>query len=376
MHTFELESLEQLERHAAAEGTLCGAVFQGLDLRGHTALLLAAPLADTVFLGCRLEPAALAHAQAAGALIFPRLPAVPYDAYRANLYTGAELFGGYQPGEHETYAATVDGRIHAHYVATGKDQPQSILETLARRLHDHAITDALEELTAGRQVVAIMGGHAMGRDQPAYRQVARIARALTRRGFLLASGGGPGAMEATHLGAWLAAHPDDALDDALALLASALHYTPIGPWLDTAFAVQAAYPRNAADPTAPISLGIPTWLYGHEAPTPFATHIAKYFANSVREDGLLTIARHGIVFAPGGAGTVQEIFQDATQNHYQTQGFPSPMIFLDRHFWQHEKPVYPLLQQLASGRPYGALIAITDRVDEVVEKIERFAASR
>ena len=62
-----------------------------------------------------------------------------------------------------------------------------------------------------------------------------------------------------------------------------------------------------------VSLGIPTWLYGHEPSTPFATHIAKYFVNSVREDTILTVAYGGIIFTPGSAGTLQEIFQEAVQ---------------------------------------------------------------
>ena len=41
------------------------------------------------------------------------------------------------------------------------------------------------------------------------------------------------------------------------------------------------------------SLGVPTWVYVDEPTTGFATHIAKYFTNSIREDGLLAIARSG-----------------------------------------------------------------------------------
>jgi hypothetical protein len=47
------------------------------------------------------------------------------------------------------------------------------------------------------------------------------------------------------------------------------------------------------------SLALPTWYYGHEPSTPFATQIAKYFQNSIREDGPITLAAHGIVFASG-----------------------------------------------------------------------------
>ena len=39
-----------------------------------------------------------------------------------------------------------------------------------------------------------------------------------------------------------------------------------------------------------VSLGIPTWYYGNEPPNLFASHAGKYFFNSVREDGLVSIA--------------------------------------------------------------------------------------
>ncbi len=46
----------------------------------------------------------------------------------------------------------------------------------------------------------------------------------------------------------------------------------------------------------------------------FATQIAKLFQNSVREDGLLSIADAGAAYFEGGFGTVREIFQDLAQN--------------------------------------------------------------
>ena len=66
-------------------------------------------------------------------------------------------------------------------------------------------------------------------------------------------------------------------------------------WLHRAWKVREKYPISDADAEGPcLSVGIPTWLYGHEPPNAFATQIAKCFANSVREDGLLTIAKSGI----------------------------------------------------------------------------------
>ena len=46
-----------------------------------------------------------------------------------------------------------------------------------------------------------MGGHDEPRGSDVYSAVARISAALSGKGFLMATGGGPGAMEATHLGA-------------------------------------------------------------------------------------------------------------------------------------------------------------------------------
>ena len=97
------------------------------------------------------------------------------------------------------------------------------------------------------------------------------------------------------------------------------------------------------------SLGIPTWLYGHEPPNAFATAIAKYFANSVREDGLLAIAKAGVIYSPGSAGTIQEIFQDACQNHYITQGVASPMVFLGSAYWTVEKTGVPIARRAGQG---------------------------
>ena len=75
--------------------------------------------------------------------------------------------------------------------------------------------------------------------------------------------------------------------------------------------------------------------------------VALETANSVREEGLLAIATSGVVFSPGSAGTIQEVFQDAAQNHYRSFGHPAPMIFLGVEHWRIQKPVYPLLTQLA-----------------------------
>jgi hypothetical protein len=137
-------------------------------------------------------------------------------------------------------------------------------------------------------------------------------------------------------------------------------------------ALRANHPQSPEEPRRHPSLGIPTWLYGHEPPAAFATHVAKYFANSIREDGLLALAKHGVVFAPGSAGTIQEIFQDLTQNHYGTQGVSSPMVLFDADYWTTTKPVWPLVKHLAQGQRWGELLHLTSDPDEVVELITEY----
>ncbi|MBM7117761.1 hypothetical protein [Archangium primigenium] len=371
----EIESLTALAQHLSAGKSLANVILQGLELQEQGEALLRSDLTGSVFLGCHLDPRTLQTVIERGAMVFPPFSGLPYSPYRGALYTPEELYAGFDPAHPESYADTPDARVYAHWNSRGGANPPSILETLAQRLHDHAITDALEEVLVHqgqpRRVVAIMGGHSMLRGQPDYRAVAELARALARLGFFLVSGGGPGAMEATHVGVWFAGRSDAELDAALEVLALAPGYKH-PEWLARAFEVRATWPLLDEHRELSDSLGIPTWLYGHEPPNPFATRIAKYFANSVREEGLLTIAKGGVVYSPGSAGTVQEVFQDACQNHYNTVGVISPMIFLGRDFWTTTRPVYPLLAHLAQGHEYARHLLLTDSQEEIIQALVRF----
>jgi len=323
-----------------------------------------------VFLGCTVDDKLSRHILDTGGLIFPSLPNLPYHPYRGALYDATALTAGYQRGAPETLKNSFDQRVYQHYdLARKSPLGPSIVEALAQRLHDHAIEDALHDYlgsktgTARKKVVAIMGGHGMLRTDPAYRRVARISHRLTNHGYVLATGGGPGAMEATNLGAWLANTPRETIDDALHTLRSAPHYRD-ARWWDTSLDVLSSYSQHPGE-----SIAIPTWYYGHEPPNLFATHIAKFFSNSLREDGLLTIAHHGVIYAPGSAGTIQEVFMDACQNHYGTAGNVSAMIFMGRDYWTRTKPVYPLLQSLASSRQYADFLGIEDEEEAIVDFI-------
>jgi predicted Rossmann-fold nucleotide-binding protein len=279
---------------------------------------------------------------------------IPYDPFRTSLYTRDELM-----------ADGLDARVERHVLDHGFRAPPAP-EALAQRLHDHAIDIALAKFLCvegdPRRVVGIMGSAVTPRDDRWYRAAAELGRLAARAGYLVASGGGPGIMEAANLGAFLAPNHDAALDDAIARLARAPSYEPD---MRDAYVAAANGVRERYLPGGE-SLAIPTWFYPGEPVGQFASHIAKYFANSIREDGLLTIAVSGIVFAPGRAGTTQELFQDAAQNAYGIRG-RSPMVLLGRDAYGGAPSLFAVLSDQA--RRFGGfehLVALADNPEEAL----------
>ena len=155
------------------------------------------------------------------------------------------------------------------------------------------------------------------RNDPCFRKVALLACSLARQGYLVSTGGGPGMMEAGNLGAYLADYGKEAVEDAVATLAKA----PDGKspeYYQRVEEVLKKYPKGKD------SLAIPTWFYGQEPSNLFGLHVAKYFSNAIREETLLSTATCGVVFTPGSAGTTQEVFMTAAQNHYGSFGYYRP----------------------------------------------------
>jgi predicted Rossmann-fold nucleotide-binding protein len=278
----------------------------------------------------------------------PRLDLVsaPVDPYRSTLYTPAELY------DVTPYADSLDARAYAW-----SREPPTPRAALAQALHDHAIDQALMTWMTGRHLVGVMGGHALDRSSPGYADAARLGWMLGQR-YAVATGGGPGAMEAANLGALLSGSGRDQLATVVASLAGVPSYRPsIDQWAAKARTVTSQVEGRA-------TLGIPTWFYGHEPPNLFATAIAKYFRNAIRESILLQICDAGIVFLPGVGGTVQEIFQDGCENYYAAPESVAPMVLVGREHWTETLPVWPLLQALARDRPMADHIHLVDTVDE------------
>jgi len=356
----EVESPAELERVLADRGHLRDLVFQGMDLGAVEVDWARVDVKRSVFVACEFPSAEVeATVRKRGAAVIPNLrDKRPYSVYPPRLYTYEEL-------------APADAAIQRWFNRHGVPDPYEPIEAIAQRLHDTAMTDGIGDFLSARdpeRVVGIMGGHSAGRDTADYERVVRLAHRLTAAGYLVVTGGGPGIMEAGNLGAYLTRAGDEReIDRALKRLRQA----PV---------LGRGYAKAAEDVHARLaggrrkggkSLAIPTWNYEGEPIGRFATHIAKYFANSIREDGLLRIARAGVVFAPGGAGTVQEVFQDGTINAYSKAADQAPMLFVGcEHF--AGSGIYALAASMAerAPTPYRHLLALTDDLDEALAHIE------
>ncbi len=356
--TVEVETLEEFDSRVGAGATsMNGWHLQSVDLRARGSVLRSLDPSGALFLGCVLGPADEESLRARGALVFPAVPDVPFDAYRSALYTPRELYDGLD----KSYGETLDAQVYAW-----SRQEPSLRLSLAQALHDHAIDDALGDLVRGRALVGVMGGHSLGRGSREYVAAAHLSHELAGSGFTVATGGGPGAMEAANLGAWFAGRTRDELDEAVGILAEVPTFKPsIEDWARSAFDVLDRWPDGDR------SLGIPTWHYGHEPPNAFAADIAKYFKNAIREDTLLHLASAGVVYLPGAAGTIQEVFQDACENYYADPSSVAPMVLVGRHYWTEELPVWPLLEALARGRGMEPLVHLVDGVSEVPTLLAR-----
>ena len=131
-----------------------------------------------------------------------------YSPGRDSLYTVDELMAGY---ESDAPMQSLDARLAAHVKACGIP-PGDVEEAIAQVVHDQGVDQAMRAYVAasvaeGQHIVGVMGGASTPRDAPAYRLAAATAKAISEAGFLVATGGGLGIMEAGNLGAYFAGRP-------------------------------------------------------------------------------------------------------------------------------------------------------------------------
>ena len=287
-----------------------------------------------------------------------------YSAGRDSLYTVGELMAGYRT---DAPMQSLDARIAAHVKAVGIPSAD-VGEAIAQVVHDQGVDQAMRAFVVahGRGVAGVMGGASTPRDAPAYRLAAQTAKALSEAGFLVATGGGLGIMEAGNLGAYFAGRPHDELDAAIDdLQRCPTYWGHEAEYIDTARAILAR--RRAGAP----SLAVATWRFESEPISQFATHIAKLFQNAVREDGLLSIANAGVTYFEGSFGTLQEIFQDLAQNGSAAPAEQAAMVFVDSAAYGRPGSPFHLARAQArrAAAPFDELITLADSADAVVAAI-------
>ncbi|MDR6781144.1 hypothetical protein J2W98_005455 [Paenibacillus peoriae] len=343
----------------------------------------------------------------------------PFNPIPNRLYGSFELLEKFDPNNALSVTTTLDYRCFIYFQQQGRTTISNPYTAMVEALHDASIVREMNvfletEVQAGRRPVGIMGGHREPRGSKTYREVARIAQLLSESGFIVVSGGGPGCMEATHLGALYAGRPADSLNSAIDRLAYGVFAEfpenvkkvlendkstwtinedfsrELHAWMLPAWEIA----KELENHLTPLnrSLAVPTWHFGHEPLSPFATHVAKYFLNSIREDVLLTLASCGIIFSEGRGGTIQEVFQDAAQVYYRDKEKNEPitsMLFLDSKFWtlpevpdgKVHMPAMDLLQQLFVGtnnmteEEYKRYVRLVDDPNEAVNIIIENAPS-
>jgi predicted Rossmann-fold nucleotide-binding protein len=317
------------------------------------------------------------------------MPPFAFKPLREELYSFHELFDGYSAAQPGSFAKTTDFRIYRQYVSTGRYAPTDHVTAMMEAVHDNSIRADTQDYLKGektRGTVAFMGGHDLARGSSVYVQVAFMAQELARKDYLPISGGGPGAMEATHLGALHRNSSPEELKRALKELKVAAEIpndlkdivsangkvdrdlvAKAHAWLLPAYRIRMR--MESQHPGE--SLAVPTWLYGHEPTTVFATQIAKYFQNSIREDRLLSMATHGVIYVEGKAGTLQEIFQDASLNYYRVLGNFSPMVFLGKNQWERKLPVIRVLKKLFGPKVFKDYVCVTNKPEEALAFVLR-----
>jgi predicted Rossmann-fold nucleotide-binding protein len=363
----EVRSLWYLEEYLEKNDKLENLVFKNLDLRKMTRKLFNYEIVECLFIGCRMDKDLLEKLVLTNNYILSSMH-LPFELFPRKLYGIEDLYDNFDPKIPNSYKNSRDYEIYTHFTDHQNKQKLSTFLQVTESIHDASLRMALFEYIKfneiDKKIIGVMGGHKVSRKDNEYYKIACVSKILTEKGYVMTSGGGPGMMEATHLGAYFAERTFDELEGAIEILSEAPYYSD-EKWLVKSYDVTEKYPPLQKN----LSIGVPTWVHGHEPPNPFPGKIAKFFAASIRQEVLIQIAKAGIIFSRGSAGTIREIYQTVEQNHYDMWDNKYPMLFFDTKYWTEQFTTYNKLKE-ASGK--GLLqnldLSIHDEVEEIVAR--------
>ncbi|MFQ5736858.1 MAG: TIGR00730 family Rossman fold protein [Thermodesulfobacteriota bacterium] len=186
--------------------------------------------------------------------------------------------------------------------------------------------EGFDELSDIGPAVSIFGSSRLDKNNPCYRQTLDVSNLLSKNGYAIITGGGPGIMEAANRGA----------------------------------------KKNGG-----ASIGLNITLPKEQKPNRYQTkslHFRYFFARKV----MFVKYAIGYVCMPGGFGTMDEFFEALTliQTH---KIYPFPLILFGKDYWR------PLLDFMKNKMvKYGtitnddlAFIDLTDEPEEVLDIINR-----
>ena len=290
-----IRSIKHWNEYTAKNKNLKDLVIQNIDFASSNINWNSFEFDNTVFINCSFKQEDAVELIQLGAFIYPKFDNLPFDPNRKSLYSYNELLDGYDP-EHDN---SIDLQIYKHF-SLNKYNP-GFHHAMAQRLHDFNIDASLRELLiynkegmTDKKAVGFMGGHSEKRGSEYFVKVALAAKLLAENGYYIVTGGGPGIMEAANLGAYMAGRTTDNLYTAIDIL-SDLDFG------DTKVELKDFYAKNyilqaqkvlEEFPGSVENLAIPTWFYGHEPTNVFASHIAKYFSNSMQKKYKIGVIPH------------------------------------------------------------------------------------
>ena len=185
--------------------------------------------------------------------------------------------------------------------------------------------EGVEEMSRIGPAVSIFGSSRTPTDNPYYQQATDVAAKLTKRGFAIITGGGPGIMEAANKGAFEAGGT---------------------------------------------SVGLNIALPQEQAPNPYQNVALDFHYFFARKVMFVKYASAFVCF-PGGFGTMDEFFESMTL--IQTgKTDPMKVILIGASYW---KPLVTwiretMLNQQAAISPEDLeLFTVTDDLDDAVERI-------